>query len=139
MKLKQILLFMLLFVAIGNSYGAFPIKPDTTLIATNVLQANEIYNAAATNSDTIYQKTTYRNQYHKPYHNREKEANLAFTFGLLGLLLFAPLGIPALILGISSADRRNKKYSHAVAGLVMGAVSTLEIIVIIALVLALAI
>ncbi len=110
-----------------------PASQNTVATGTSPTTITE--NSTAS-QDTLFKKTNYSNQPHKPYHNREQEAKLAFTFGILGLLVFPPLGVAALILGIISADRRNKYFGKAKWGIIMGAYSTLQVILIAAIIIA---
>ncbi len=137
MKLRLIVLTLLLLINSNQMFAAFPIR---TVIAQNVAPiSGQIISGSQISADTIYKKSEDRYKNHKHYHNREKEAKMSLTFGILGLLVFAPFGIPALILGIIAADRRNKYFERAKWGLIMGAISTLEILLIIVLIASLAI
>ena len=139
MKIR-LLLLLLTFITIGNfAFAAFPVVSEIPVnpVAANHTVCSENRNSIA-HADTIIRKTSYRNQYHKPYRNHEKEAKLSLTFGLLGILVFAPFGIAALILGIIAADRRNKYFDRAKWGIILGAITTFELILIIAIVVALA-
>ena len=51
--------------------------------------------------------------------NPNRNANLAFAFGL-GSLFFAPLAIPALILGIISLTKKEPNKGFAIVGVVAG-------------------
>lgn len=138
--MKQLLIAIILLMLVNNAaYAAFPITTNLPATEQAAYSAATVTSGTGINyGDTIVRHTSYRNQYHKPYHNREREAKLAFTFGLLGLLVFFPLGIAAFILGIIAADRRNKYYDKAKAGLIMGAVCVFGVLLTIALTIAFA-
>lgn len=102
-------------------FGAFPVYTIPTVTDSPVIIRGErVYSVNATPSPRDNYNRQPVNGYRRPYKNREKEAKLAYIFGFLGLY-FYPFSIPALILGIIGADRRNKYYHKAVWGIVMGA------------------
>ncbi|WP_133162473.1 DUF4190 domain-containing protein [Flavipsychrobacter stenotrophus] len=134
MKLRLFTLLIVMLTCCNYSFAAFPVISHIEAATDNHLTV--VTQNSVTTEDTLFKKTTYRNQPHKPYHNREKEAKLAFTFGILGLLVFPAFGVVALILGIMSADRRNKYFSRAKWGIILGAYSTLQVILIAAIIIA---
>lgn len=111
----------MLLIGSGKTYAAFPVLRNTTAADSPVIQRGErIYQEQPEPAPrSSYQTPT--DGHRKPYKNHEKEARLAYIFGFLGLYLY-PFAIPALILGIIGADRRNKYYNKAVWGIVMGAI-----------------
>lgn len=77
---------------------------------------------------------TKKGRYSHPYVNHEHEATLSLIFGILGIYVFPLFAIPAFVLGIIAADKRNRFYRRAVTGLVLGAIP-IAILVIVLIVL----
>lgn len=127
----------LLFAA--PSFAAFPIKP-TIAVADSTTEAATILSVANAQNGQYKVLHTVSNEgerHHKRYRRSAESAGiLSFVFGLLGLL-FAPLGIPALILGIQGSDARNKNAGFAIAGIVLGALECLVLLLVIVVIIAL--
>lgn len=141
MRLYKHLFYILLVLSLctaQKSTAAFIVPASAGVVADSPTYKGErLYDPAVTESTPQQQYNTQPGRhYNHPYKNHEKEAKLALILGILGIypLMFIT-SIPALVLGIIGADRRNKYYKQAVAGIILGAipVAILLAIVIVAL------
>ena len=104
-----------------------------------VYKGERLYDPATMDNTPVRQyKNPTTRHYTRPYKNHDKEAKLALIMGILGIYpLTFMTSIPAIVLGIIGADRRNKYYKQAVTGIILGAIpiAVLLIILIVALLL----
>lgn len=138
--LFYILLALLLCTSL-NSMAAFVTHPvsnaQVEVADSPVYKGERLYDPATMDNTPSQQyKHPTTRHYTRPYKNHDKEAKLALIMGILGIYpLTFITSIPAIILGIIGADRRNKYYKQAVAGIILGAipVAVLTIILVVAL------
>lgn len=120
-KLLLYSFFLCLALGVGHiSFAAHPVFTPVTMADSP--RGERVYSVDA---QPTWRSNNYNNQnrmYRRPYKNHDKEAKLALTFGILSCLYIWPLAIPALILGIIGADRRNRYYNRAVWGIVLGSI-----------------
>ncbi len=146
MRLYKHLFYILLALLMSTSQSSFaafipyPAGNARVEVADSpVYKGERRYDPAIMDNNPAQQnKNPTTRHYTRPYKNHEKEARLALILGILGIYpLTFMTSIPALILGIIGADRRNKYYRQAVTGIILGAVpiAILLIILIVALLL----
>ena len=130
MRLYKHLFFILLAITLCTSRtasAAFIIRPacvSTAIVDSPVLYKGEKLYTEEESSNQAYKQRLFGSKtYNKPYVNREKTAKTALILGILGIYpLYGLTAIPALIMGIMAADRRNRYYKQAVWAIILGAI-----------------
>lgn len=115
----------------SSAHAAFPVTQHIEPTYSSGIQANTI------DSPTYTSWQPYGRQFRRPYRNHEAEAQLAFIFGILGLTVFPLFAIPAFVLGIIAADKRNRLYRRAKTGIILGSIVLLYALLVLVIVLAL--
>ena len=145
MRLYKHLFYILLALSVCTSQRSFaafiPSAGNARMEVADspVYKGERLYDPATMDNTPVRQyKNPTTRHYTRPYKNHDKEAKLALIMGILGIYpLTFMTSIPAIVLGIIGADRRNKYYKQAVTGIILGAIpiAVLLIILIVALLL----
>jgi hypothetical protein len=117
-----------LCLALPKADAAFVIKTSTATTSVDSVTTDNATTITTENHSTFLNRLESKFLPDRYRHNgANRDARLALTFGLWGLL-FAPLGIAAIIFGARALKKHTRTPDVAIIGIVLGSLEVLFLI-----------